>query len=160
MSEERLHAERTIPAPADAVFAVLADPGRHAAIDGTGWVERSLQEEQLREPGQLFRVRMFHPEHPDGNYDIVNEVLDLDAPHVISWRPGYVGSDGELEFGGWVWRYDLEQLGPDRTRVVLSYDWSAVGPGPRGYLDFPPFPQDHLPRSLEHLAGLVADAAG
>ncbi|ANS78309.1 hypothetical protein SGUI_0913 [Serinicoccus hydrothermalis] len=37
-----------------------------------------------------------------------------------------------------------------------TYDWSAVGPGPRAYLDFPPFPPDHLASSLDHLATLVA----
>jgi hypothetical protein len=31
---------------------------------------------------------------------------------------------GKLEFGGWIWRYDLTQIGPDQTKVTLSYDWS------------------------------------
>jgi len=38
---------------------------------------------------------------------------------------------GQLEFGGWIWRYDLTQPGSDKTRVTLSYDWSAVGPIPQ-----------------------------
>jgi hypothetical protein len=25
------------------------------------------------------------------------------------WRPGYRNNDGDLEFGGWTWRYDLAQ---------------------------------------------------
>ncbi|WP_202816609.1 hypothetical protein [Serinicoccus hydrothermalis] len=112
MTEERVDAALTIHAPADAVFAVLTDPRTHAAIDGTGWVDGSLQEAPLREPGQLFRMRMYHRDHPDGYDDIVNEVLDLEAPHVVSWRPGYVGDTGGLEFGGWVWRYDLQEVGP------------------------------------------------
>ena len=28
----------TLEAPAEAIFAVLVDPAKHAAIDGTGWV--------------------------------------------------------------------------------------------------------------------------
>jgi hypothetical protein len=63
---------------------------------------------------------------------------------------------GELEFGGWIWRYDLTQLGPDEAEVTLSYDWSAVGPGPRQYRSFPPFAPDHLHNSLGHLAAIVA----
>jgi hypothetical protein len=39
--------------------------------------------------------------------------------------------------------------------VTHTYDWSGVGPGPREYLEFPPFPPDHLANSLEHLAELV-----
>jgi len=63
---------------------------------------------------------------------------------------------GKLEFGGWVWRYDLTQLGPDETKVTLSYDWSAVGPVPRQHIQFPPFTPDHLDNSLSHLAAIVA----
>jgi hypothetical protein len=63
---------------------------------------------------------------------------------------------GELEFGGWIWRYDLTQLGPGETKVILSYDWSAVGPIPRQHIQFPPFPADHLDNSLSHLAAIVA----
>jgi hypothetical protein len=44
---------------------------------------------------------------------------------------------------------------PAATRVTLTYDWSGVGPSVREYLDFPPFPPDHLRDSLEHLAALV-----
>src|SRR3954468_2305615 len=30
------------------------------------------------------------------------------TPRVISWKPGYVSpATGKLEFGGWIWRYDL-----------------------------------------------------
>ena len=42
MSHETLRAARTINAPIDAVFAVLADPTTHQEIDGTGWVRESL----------------------------------------------------------------------------------------------------------------------
>lgn len=51
---------------------------------------------------------------------------------------------------------DLTQLGPDETKVTLSYDWSAVGPIPRQHIQFPPFASDHLDISLSHLAAIVA----
>ena len=41
MTEETVSATTTISASAETVFAVLADPSRHAAIDGTGWVRDS-----------------------------------------------------------------------------------------------------------------------
>jgi hypothetical protein len=63
--------------------------------------------------------------------------------------------DGRLRFGGWVWRYDLAPAGPSGTKVTLSYDWSAVGDGPRQRIQFPPFSPDHLDNSLAHLADLV-----
>jgi hypothetical protein len=40
--------------------------------------------------------------------------------------------------------------------VTLTYDWSAVGPEVREYLQFPPFGPDHLDNSLQHLSDLVA----
>jgi hypothetical protein len=60
-----------------------------------------------------------------------------------------------LSFGGWIWRYDLEAIGSSRTTVTLTYDWSAVGPQVREHLQFPPFAQDHLDSSLQHLSALV-----
>jgi hypothetical protein len=48
---------------------------------------------------------------------------DSASPREISWRPGYVSpATGKLEFGGWIWRYDLTRPGPDKTKVTLSYD--------------------------------------
>jgi len=38
VDEPSVIATRVIPAPADTVFGVLADPTAHAAIDGTGQV--------------------------------------------------------------------------------------------------------------------------
>lgn len=160
MTEESVSATATISATAEAVFAVLADPARHAAIDGTGWVSQAVDDRPVTRSGQVFRMAMYHPNHPDGDYEIHNLVLDFEQPRVISWRPGYVEDpkSGELGFGGWVWRYDLAEVGPDETEVTHTYDWSAVGPEPREYLQFPPFPPDHLDNSLRHLAGLVTAA--
>ncbi len=62
---------------------------------------------------------------------MANEVRVLDPPRAIGWRPGYRNNDGDPEFGGWIWHYDLAPLGPPETEVTLTYDWSA-GPGPGG----------------------------
>ena len=157
MTEETVSATTTISTSAETVFAVLADPSRHAAIDGTGWVRDSRDGQRLTGSGQIFRVAMYHPNHPDGSYEMANQVLAFERPCVISWKPGYVSpATGKPEFGGWTWRYDLTQLGPDETKVTLSYDWSAVGPVPRQHIQFPPFPADHLDNSLSHLAAIVA----
>jgi uncharacterized protein YndB with AHSA1/START domain len=156
MIEEAVSATATIGAPADAVFAVLADPARHAAIDGTGWVRDSVDGQRITGAGQVFRVGMYHENHPDGSYEMANQVLAFEPPRVISWQPGYLSQEtGRLEFGGWTWRYDLTPLSPGETRVTLTYDWSAVGPGPRQRIQFPPFPPGHLGSSLRHLAGIV-----
>jgi hypothetical protein len=157
MTEENVSATTTISAPAETVFAVLADPSRHAAVDGTGRVRDSVDGQRLTGSGQIFRVAMYHENHPDGSYEMCNLVLAFEPPCVISWKPGYMSQEtGKLEFGGWIWRYDLAPLGPSETEVTLTYDWSAVPQfiRERG-IQFPPFGPEHLTNSLHHLAELV-----
>ena len=155
MADETVSATTIIDAPAEAVFAVLADPAKHAAIDGTGWVRESLDGQPLTAAGQVFRIAMFHPNHPEGNYEMANRVRVFDPPRAISWEPGQYAGDGSLGFGGWVWRYDLTPAQPSGTEVTLSYDWSAVPDFLREHIGFPPFPPDHLGNSLAHLAELA-----
>jgi hypothetical protein len=139
------------------VFAVLADPTAHAAIDGTGWVCAARDDARITAAGQVFRMAMYHPNHPDKDYEIANLVVVFDEPRAIGWKPGTESAEtGELSFGGWTWRYDLEAADPSRTVVTLTYDWSAVPAHIRDYIDFPPFAPDHLDNSLHHLSDLVA----
>ncbi|GAA0410233.1 SRPBCC family protein [Microbispora corallina] len=157
MTEEKVSATLTFAVPVARVFAVLADPTTHSAIDGTGWVQEAVERARLTEVGQIFRMEMYHAGHPDGDYRVVNKVEVLDPPHAIGWLTGYEKGDGQLEFGGWIWRYDLAPLGPSESEVRLTYDWSAVPQfiRERG-IRFPPFGPEHLINSLHHLAELVS----
>jgi uncharacterized protein YndB with AHSA1/START domain len=87
--DEHVSATALIDAPPEVIFSVLADPATHAAIDGTGWVRDALDSQPLTAEGQTFRMAMYHKHHPDGGYQIVNRVLELDPPRSISWEPGY-----------------------------------------------------------------------
>jgi hypothetical protein len=42
VDQENVSATLAVAAPAVRVFAVLADPTTHSAIDGTGWVQESV----------------------------------------------------------------------------------------------------------------------
>lgn len=155
MTDDTVSARITIAAPANAVFGVLADPSTHAAIDGTGWVRESLDGAPLTGTGQIFRVAMYHENHPDKHYEMANKVVAFTPPRAIAWEPGQdAARDGNLSFGGWVWRYDLAAVGPSSTEVTLTYDWSAVPPQLREHIGFPPFDPQHLENSLLHLAEL------
>jgi hypothetical protein len=59
----------------------------HAAIDGTGWVRETLDSKPLSAAGQIFRMSMYHPNHPDGNYQMANRVQVFDPPSTISPLP-------------------------------------------------------------------------
>jgi hypothetical protein len=155
MGDDSVCAITIIYVPADVIFGVLADPTKHAAIDGTGWVREPLDSQPLTEVGQIFRMDMYHDNHPDGGYRMANRVAVFDPPSTISWEPGHYADDGSLRFGGWIWRYDLAPAGPDKTKVTLTYDWSAVPDSIRERIPFPPFAPDHLGNSLAHLAELA-----
>ena len=163
MTDERVFATFAVNAPVEVVFDVLADPSTHPAIDGTGWVRAPVDVERLTETGQIFRMGMYHDGHPNKDYEMANRVEVFDRPRAIAWQPGaeprhipgYEGpEDAGLDFGGWIWRYDLEPVGTDQTNVTLTYDWSGVPPEKRD-IEFPPFDPAHLDNSLKNLAELV-----
>jgi hypothetical protein len=156
MTNDTIIATITIPASAEAVFGLLADPTTHAAIDGTGWVRESLDGESLTRADQIFRIAMYHDNHPTKNYEMANQVVVFDRPHAIAWRPGQdAAGDGQLSFGGWIWRYDIRDNGPSEADVTLTYDWSAVPAELRQHIQFPPFEPAHLDNSLAHLSALA-----
>ena len=155
MTEEAMKATQTIQASPQTVFGVLADPSKHQAIDGTGWVRESLDGRPLTQRGQVFRMTMFHENHPDKFYEMANRVEEFDAPRAIAWQPGQGDDDADLALGGWIWRYDLEPVEPGQTEVTLTYDWSKVPAATREHIGFPPFEKSHLENSLKHLAELA-----
>ena len=159
MTDDTMSTACTINAPAETVFAVLADPTTHQAIDGTGWVRESLDGKRLTEVGQVFRMAMYHDNYGGMHYEMANRVEVFQPPHAIAWLPGQGADDANLDFGGWIWRYDLQPVGDDRTEVTLTYDWSAVPPAIREHIGFPPFDRQHLDNSLKHLAGLAQGRA-
>jgi hypothetical protein len=104
---------------------------------------------------------MYHDNHPQKYYEMANRIEVFNRPYAIAWQPGqgpdqrgHLLQSDELEFGGWIWRYDLESAGPGQTLVTLTYDWSAV-PAHRRDIAFPPFELQHLDNSLKNLAGLA-----
>ena len=160
MVSETVSASITIEAPAETIFAVLVDPATHPRSTARAGSARPLDRQPLSASGQVFRMAMYHADHPNGNYEMANRVQVFDPPHALSWLPGYDPGDSNLRFGGWIWRYDLAPVGPFETEVRLSYDWSAVPAGVRHTGPrFPPFAPDHLDNSLNHLAALVVPGA-
>ncbi|WP_313815191.1 hypothetical protein [Citricoccus sp.] len=163
MEQENVSATMVVAASADRVFAVLSDPTMHAAIDGRNWVAdatgrvvEAVDEARLTEVGQIFRMGMNHPDHPEGDYQTLNKVHVLDPPRAIGWMTGHdPEGKGQPEFGGWFWRYDLVPVSPTRTEVTLTYDWAAVPQSVHLYLQFPPIGPERLADSLHHLAKLA-----
>ena len=100
-----------VPAPPAEVFDLLADPRRHAEIDGSGTVKGVISGPERLSLGARFGMRM----HFGLPYVIRNEVVELEPDRRIAWR----------HLGHHVWRYELEPA-PGGTRVTETFDWSGA----------------------------------
>jgi hypothetical protein len=136
---------RIVPAPAEDIFDLLAHPARHVEIDGSGTLREARGR---RTPDRLYLGATFGMQMRWGApYKILNEVVEFTEGRRIAWR----------HFAGHIWRYRLEPLGPNSTRVTEEFD-----PRPSRYprstrlLGW----ERRNQRAIEHtLANLVAWAA-
>lgn len=117
---------KSIPAPADVVFALLADPSRHPEIDGSGMVRSPASSAVLAAAGDTFAMRMHNDEM--GDYEMINHVVEYEPSRRIAWEPvlaqaGRAEDEGDVGVrAGHRWSYRLEPLGSDATLVTETYD--------------------------------------
>ena len=113
-----------VEAPASVVFDLLADPARHAELDGSGSVKGRVTGPARLSPGARFGMRM----SLGLPYVISNVVVEFEEDRRIAWR----------HLGRHVWRYELEPLADGTTRVTETFDWStALVPPVLELLGFP-----------------------
>jgi hypothetical protein len=145
---------REIPAPAPALFQVLATPARHKDVDGSGFVVGDEHAEPITCTGETFRMRMAG-DHMGGDYRTDNVVTGFERDRLVSWRTGVAGSEPP----GWEWTWSLHPETPERTTVSLTYDWSEVtDPGVLSRISFPLVSREQLEESLTRLAASVGRA--
>jgi hypothetical protein len=102
--------EREVPATAQVIFDLLANPARHSEIDGSGSVKSALSGTPTRLTlGAKFGMSM----KLGVPYKITNTVVEFEEGRRIAWR----------HFGGHVWRYILEPIGDgSHTKVTEQFD--------------------------------------
>ncbi len=110
--------ERVIPAPPEAIFALVADANRHKDIDGSGTVVEAKGDPEPLELGSTFgmSMKMGLP------YSMVSTVVEFEPNRRIAWQTRGPGKVGAL-VGGRIWRYELEPV-DGGTRVRESWDIS------------------------------------
>jgi len=111
--------EKVIPAPAHAIFALLADPARHPDIDGSGSVKQAKADAPQRLAlGSKFgmSMRLGIP------YSMVNTVIEFEDDRRIAWQARPPGLVGRFTAGR-IWRYELEPV-EGGTRVKETWDLS------------------------------------
>jgi hypothetical protein len=153
MTSERIEVQRTIPAKAADIFAVLCDPEGHVAIDSSGML-MSSSGEPVAAVGDSFVVHMDREalnDYPLGLYDVTVTITTLEPDREIAWtilgqiRPPI----------GHVYGYRLEPA--DEGTVVTSYyDWSDIDPVWKEAGVFPVLSEGALRATLGILARTVA----
>lgn len=102
---------KVVTATPQQIFDLLADPKRHAEIDGSG----SVKAAQSDAPTRLSLGAKFGMDMKIGApYKITNEVVEFDEGKRIAWR----------HFGGHVWRYILEPA-DGGTLVTEQFDYNG-----------------------------------
>jgi hypothetical protein len=134
--------ERFIPAPASAIFEVLATPALHSVIDGSGTVSG----EQPNGPKRLHPGARFGMEMKIGApYKILNTVVEFDEGKRIAWR----------HFSRHVWRYTLQE---HDGGTLVTEEWDARSVPGRPVLKLLGFTRNHpesIERTLENLEHYV-----
>jgi hypothetical protein len=99
-----------VPAPAQMIFDLLADPRRHNEIDGSG----TVQSAQINAPERLSLDATFGMQMRMGlPYKITNTVVEFEENKTVAWR----------HVGGHIWRYILEPV-DGGTKVTEQFDWN------------------------------------
>ena len=115
---EQVTVQRLIPAPAEAIFDLLADPGRHQEIDGSGTIvgARSAGERRLA-LGDSFGMDMDW----GVNYATKNVVVEFEENRRIAWQT-LAPKPLSYVLTGRIWRYELE---PVEGGTIVRETWDT-----------------------------------
>ncbi len=143
--QRSVSAERVIAAPAEEIFAVLANPSRHIEIAGTGTLRQLITSNAPLTLGSTFsmRVKIIIP------YKVKNRVLEFEEDRLIGWAHTH----------GALWRYELEPQPDGSTLVCETFDYSRVKlPVAIELMGFHRSNVTNMEKTLERLAAVVETA--
>ena len=151
----RLSVSRRIPAPAQRIFEIVADPRGHVEIDGSGMLMAAPDAVPLRSVGDTFEMDVDREplgDVPMGKYKVTNTVTLLVENVEVAWT---VGTPGRSPIGH-VYGYRLEPISETETEVTNYCDWSAVSEKWQERISWPVVPAEMLERSLLNLERTAA----
>ncbi|HVV77237.1 MAG TPA: SRPBCC family protein [Mycobacteriales bacterium] len=134
MSDETgvVSVSRRIEAPAEQIFALLADPGRHTELDGSQMLRGAAGSKPVTGVGDRFVMNMFF-DGMGGDYAMDNHVVEFEPNRRIAWTPSAADDRVTRNAGGEIgvpaghkWSFDLEPDGPGATVVTETYDCTAA----------------------------------
>lgn len=136
-----IHASKVIAADAERLFEFIADPARQPLWDGNDNIADAEPGQRVRGVGRTFTTTL-----TKGTLKH-NQVVEFEEGRLIAWLP----ADPDQEPSGHLWRWELEALDDDQTRVTHTYDWTALT-HPKRLERARATTAEHLQRSLERLA--------
>lgn len=120
VNERVVVGERLIAAPAEAIFAVVADPRRHHEFDGSGTVRDAFDAPAELALGAKFGMAM----KMGVPYRMVNTVVEFEPNRVIAWEPRVEVAGREIGLGaGRTWKYEFE---PVEGGTIVRETWDAT----------------------------------
>jgi PPOX class probable F420-dependent enzyme len=137
-------ATREIAAPAESVFALIADPSEQPRWDGNDNLARAARGQRVHAVGDVFVM-----ETTRGNVR-ENHVVEFEEGRRVAWTPAEPGGRPP----GHLWRWELEPVGPSRTRVTHTYDWTRLT-DPARFERARATTSERLAASLDRLAALA-----
>jgi uncharacterized protein YndB with AHSA1/START domain len=111
-----VRASRDIAADAAVIFELIADPSQQPRWDGNDNLSEAAPGQRVRAVGDMFEMS-----NTSGRVR-ENHVVEFLDGRVIAWLPSEPGKKPP----GHVWRWELEPIGPSRTRVTHTYDWTEL----------------------------------
>lgn len=150
MEGNSISVERVINAPADQIFALISDAGKHASFDGSGTVDHCAETSQPLTLGATFGMSMRgRPESLFLPYRTSNTVIEFEADRRIAWKTT-MGPLGLI--GGRIWRYELE---PVDGGTLVRETWDVSSDRQRPMLRMGSMPrqaEDGMRATLERIA--------
>ena len=152
MEGNTISVERVVDAPAEQIFALIADAGKHSSFDGSGTVDHSREPSQPLTLGSVFGMSMRgRPESLFLPYRTTNTVIEFEPNRRIAWKTT-MGPLGLI--GGRIWRYELE---PADGGTLIRETWDVSQDRQRPMLRIGSMPQqaeDGMRATLERIAAL------
>lgn len=110
-------ASRIVAADAATLFELIADPAQQPRWDGNDNLAQAAVGQRVHAVGEVFAMTL-----TGAGAVRENHVVEFEEGRRIAWMPAEPGGEPI----GQLWRWELDLVGDNRTRVTHTYDWSRL----------------------------------